>query len=648
MASPPTVVRYFPTRTASPDVPTSKRELPSVDPWREFLPEVLSAAARDPGPLRRVAAPLLTLLAVALVGVRQLSSLVTVASPLTDAEARLGANAYALLDFPELALPSSLSETVVSWQVVAYSVLSSATDRHDSLVGSTREFVLVLTVLTALLVVAICRRLLLGWISCALALAFIGVPAVAATARIVEPGAAIATFWLAVAAISALVVFDRRGRRSEAKAAAGSPRTAALTWLFGALCAVASALALMSSAVSALVLLGVALGFFSGRPVGRTGTPTLRATTVVSLCVALVGASWLCVWGPGVAGTHIPALEGAGVAIALGGLVMAAACSSVSWLRPLAVAALPIMAAAAWPGPAQAAALLLGLTVVAVLAAGLLDALVGEGRTELLSKGLFPAPARLAAAMLLVAATAAALLIPSSVPASATPLPGAAVAEWIETQLLPDATVEVNPLNRAELVRLGLEPTRLTTAGRGDAVPDVRLAPLDSMTELPLLASFGSGSGALGVRLVVSDPAAFAAAQVTDRAARSEFGAALARNGNLTLSPEATTSLRAGDVDSRLMIGLAAASASVRVAIAEFTAAAGAPDEGSVLREANLTDITDLDPSVGATETSLPALRWLAQFFRTQLPPYQPLSVAEVDNSLSVGYPAPSPLGLLP
>lgn len=129
--------------------------------------------------------------------------------------------------------------------------------------------------------------------------------------------------------------------------------------------------------------------------------------------------------------------------------------------------------------------------------------------------------------------------------------------------------------------------------------------------------------------------------------ARSQFGAALASNPNLTLGDSAVAALRAGEVDSRLMISLAA-SASVRLAIPEFTGTPGDLETGNVFRTVILTGITDLDPTVGATGTSDAALRWLAQFFQTQQPPYQPLFVVEAATSLKVGYAAPAPLGLLP
>ncbi len=636
------------TPPRSADSLTRARERPPALRELAFVrDQPFSSGLVPPSFLRRIAGPAVGILAIAAVCARQWISNVSLASPMTDAEGALGTNAYAFLNFPELRLPGSISEVFVSWQVAGYSFVTSATDRHDTFVGPTREFVLVVTVLTAVLMVAICRWLFLSWNSSALAVVLLGIPGIAVLVRVLAAPAALAAFWLVVAALLALIVHNRRGRRSAARQERTSLRTGALTWLLIALACAAAAMAVLSSGVSALVLLGLAFGFLSGRPLDQKWTPGLRGTTILSLCAALVGVSWVTVWGPSVGGTAIPSIEGAGAAVALGVLVLAQVYSWIFWLRPLALAAAPILLAAAWPGPAQAASLLLGLTVAAVLAAGLLDTVVGEGRSNFLSHRR-PSPAWLAGAALLVASVAGALLMPSTAPAAATPAPDAQIAAWIETQLSPDAIVEVDPLTLVHLVRDGLDPARLRTAGQDGGDPEFVLVSLEDRTELPLLASFGSGPDALGVRLIVADPAAFTQAQANDVAARSRFGIALASNPNLSLGDPAVAALRAGEVDSRLMISLAAASASARLAIAEFTGTPGDLENGNVFRTVTLTEITDLDPTVGATGTSDASLRWLAQFFQTQQPPYQPLFVVEAARSLTVGYAAPSPLGLLP
>lgn len=90
-----------------------------------------------------------------------------------------------------------------------------------------------------------------------------------------------------------------------------------------------------------------------------------------------------------------------------------------------------------------------------------------------------------------------------------------------------------------------------------------------------MVARFGSGSAELGLRLAVPDPAAYTAALIEDEAARRQFGAALAENRNLTLSSTAAAALSAGDVDARLMVGLAGAASSTRYTITRFTGTVG-------------------------------------------------------------------------
>ncbi len=648
MATSPTVARPVRPPAAAPSPTPRATEDPPVPAWLAFQrDEPPPAAVRKPWFLSRVASPLLVLATVVIGAVRQVSSSFPAASPLTDVEAAVGTNAFALQNHPDLSVPASFSDWVVSWQIAGYSLLSSAPSRHDSVVGPTREFVLVLTVVTLVLMVAICRRLLLTWVSSALAIAVAGIPSTAALARIIDASAAIALFWLVVAALASIVAADRLGRRRVDGTGSRSWRTDTGTGLLIALSLAASVLAVLTSTVAGLVVLGLALGFLGTRPLGDTWTPLVRGSVIVLLCTSLVGALWLSVLGPSAGGTATSATEVAGAVVGLGGLVLAAVCLPIAWLRPLAVAAVPILVVAAWPGPARSAALLMALTFVAVLAAGSLDTILGAGQSDFLTGRRFPASARFVGATVLVVSIVVAMLIPSTPPAAAAPLPDDEVAAWIGAQLLPDAIIEVDPLTRAQLVLDGVDANRLRTAGQGGEAAEFRLGPLDAMTELPLLASFGSGPAALGLRLVVSDPARFAEEQVADLLARSRFGGALAANPHLSLDATATAALLAGTVDSRLMISLATASASVRVAVAEFNLDAGAPANGYIFREVILVDVTDLDPTVGASGTSPEALGWLTQFFETQQPPYRPLYVIATDRSLTVGYAAPSPLGLL-
>lgn len=570
-------------------------------------------------------------LTIAAVVVRQLTSNATVPAPLTNAEAAIGVNAYARLHLADLSVPSSLSNDIASWQLAGYSYLTSATDRHDTLTGPTRELVIVASVLTAVLLVGVCRRLHIGWLSTAVAVSLSGVPAAAALLRITSAPAAMATLWVAFAALAAIAATTRHPHSPHL--ASGRRSRFALPLLV--LAAVAAAVGVMTAEVAALLVLGVvsaALG--TSQSYGRLQLGW-RVFAAIAASVTLLAAFWVVVLGPSVPGDAFSSIEVVGVVVASGGMMIAAACSLIDKLRPISFGAIPILLAAAWPGPEQAAALVLGLTVVAVLSAGLLD--------ELLSQR--PAPGILLGAVSLVAALVLSVFIlPLPQPMAATLTSTAEVATWIETQLLPEDVIAVHPLVRAQLVRDGLDPARLSNPDQTGRESDFVLGPLYDRSRLPLVARFGSGSAELGLRLVVPDAAAYTAALIEDEAARRQFGAALAENRNLTLSSTAAAALSAGDVDARLMVGLAGAASSTRYAITRFTGTVGDLVNGNIFRQVTLTDITALDARRNAGQT---AVRRLTEFFEMQESSYEPLAVLEVGTTLTIRYAAPSPLGLL-
>lgn len=326
-----------------------------------------------------------------------------------------------------------------------------------------------------------------------------------------------------------------------------------------------------------------------------------------------------------------------GVVVSLGGIVVVAGCSIIARLRPLAFGAVPILLAAVWPGPAQGPALLLGVTVVAVLSGSLLDSLARQRRP--------PADTLVGTVTLVIAVAVGVLLLPLPEPDAAVGLPDSAVTTWLMTQLAADSIIEVDPLGRAQLVRDGLDPARLRTPTGTETDADFVLAPLSDRAGLPLIARFGTGAGALGLRLVVADPAAYATASVEDRTARSRYGTALAANPNLTLGSLASAALRAGDVDARLMVGLTAAATTAQFTIETFTGTSGDPDSGTILREVTLSDISAVSGAGGATRSPSSAL---AAFFLAQDPQYRPLVVLDAGSILTVRYPAPCPFGLLP
>ncbi|MDQ3733373.1 MAG: hypothetical protein M3400_05125 [Actinomycetota bacterium] len=581
-----------------------------------------AAAARLTPPARRAAGLVLASLAIVAVVVRQLTSNLTVPAPASVSEAALGVNAFAVLHAPELRIPTSFSDIVTSWQLAGYSNLTSATARHDTLVGPTRELVLIASVLTAAVIVGACRRLHIGWFSTALAVILAGLPAAAVLLRIVSPSAALATFWMASATLAGL-------------AAASGTRW---RWPWWAVAVAAGALGISTAGVSVLIPLGLLLGALAtGRRLYGGQGPRSRLLTAAGLAGGVAAALWLTVWQQGLPSDDLTPVGVAGIAVGLGGLVIAAACSVAARLRPMAFGVVPLLLAAVWPGAAQVPAMLLGLTIVAILTGCLLDNLLRHRRP--------PADAVVGTVTLVAAVAVGMFLLPLPEPSSPMVSPSEDVTAWLTTQLAPDSVIEVDPLSRAQLVRDGLEPGRLRTPNGPDTDAEFVLAPLSERAGLPLIARFGSDAGALGLRLVVADPLAYAEAMVTDQAARGRYGAELAANPNLILGPPASAALIAGGVDARLMVGLSAAAATARFAIEQFTGTAGDLDIGTIFREATLSDISALDPSIASRAA---ASRALTELFKTQVSPYRPLVVLESGTTVTVRYPAPAPFGLLP
>lgn len=573
-------------------------------------------------------------LTVAAGAIAQLAANARIVPPASDAEANLGANVFARLQDPSLSISASFSDTVAGWQAAGYSSLTSAIDRYDALTGPTREFVLVLAVASAVVIVAVCRRLHLGWISTALAVGLSSVPAVIATLRIETAAGAMATFWLALSALFIVLATDRPSRHSEGHRLSALP---AVRWLLIGLAVVTATIAVLTSSVAALLVLGMAAGLAAGQP-GTAGH--LRRRALLGILVLAAGAAfWLTVLRPGANPGRVADLGLVGIAVALGGFAIGAlACLLVARLRPIAIGTVPILVASGWPGPAQAAAVLLAMAAIGVLAASLFDDLLRHWR---------PVTMNSSGGLAVVAALAAgALVLPLAAPQAAAVFPDNGVAKWLSTQLAGDAVVAVDPLARVQLVHGGVNPDRLTTSGRGRAA-DFLLSPVDQRSDLPLIARFDTDSGQLGLRLVLSDSAAYRSAMVSDEADRRRFGAALAGNPSLNLGAPARQTLVSGEVDARLMVALGGAALLAGFVITQFTGTEADLDRARIFREVTLTDVS-LRNSVSSQGGSSSPVAILADFFTAQQSPYEPLAVIESAGTLTIRYAAPTQPGLIP
>jgi hypothetical protein len=233
-------------------------------------------------------------------------------------------------------------------------------------------------------------------------------------------------------------------------------------------------------------------------------------------------------------------------------------------------------------------------------------------------------------------------------------------AAWVAGQASPDAIVACDPAMCAALQAHGVPAGRLLvlTPARADplgsdlvvATAAVRgrfAARLAGVYAPVTLASFGSGAARIEVRAVAPDgAAAYRAALAADARARASAGARLLGNRSVHVSATARPALAGGEVDPRLLAVLATLAGLHPLDITGFGRPSPGAGAGVPLRSA---DIAGAAPPGPGAPVSLPGLMAI---LRAQRPPYRPSSLAIVRTGpagpvLRIGYPVPSPLGLL-
>lgn len=249
---------------------------------------------------------------------------------------------------------------------------------------------------------------------------------------------------------------------------------------------------------------------------------------------------------------------------------------------------------------------------------------------------------------------------PGGQPSQAAVALGAAVtrgatARWIAVQVAPSAVVACDPAMCAALQADGIAATRLVVLGTAAADPlgsDLVVATaavrsqfgarLESVYAPALVASFGTGTGRIDVRAIAPDgAAAYQSSAAADRRDRISAGTQLLGNPRITVAAAAQAALRAGDVDPRLLMLLAALAVQQPVRVGSFGDAAPGAGSAVPLRSAVIAPRAS-GAKAGALTQSL------LSFIDAQRQPYLPLHTSLGGTSvLTVEYAAPSPLGLL-
>jgi hypothetical protein len=235
-----------------------------------------------------------------------------------------------------------------------------------------------------------------------------------------------------------------------------------------------------------------------------------------------------------------------------------------------------------------------------------------------------------------------------------------AAAAWMARQVAPAAIVACDPQMCAVLQSKGIPAGRLLLLGAGNAGPlgsDVIVSTAAVREEFgsrltgvyaPVaLATFGSGSAQVAVRVVAADgSAAYRRSLQADAAARRAVGALLLRNPHLRVSPAGRRALAAGQVDARLLSAIGALATPYHVDITGFGAPAAGASPGVPLGSA---DISPVPAGRGGDAAPLDSVK---RFLLAQQAPFRPADVTTVrlasgQTVLHVEFTAPSPLGLL-
>ena len=241
---------------------------------------------------------------------------------------------------------------------------------------------------------------------------------------------------------------------------------------------------------------------------------------------------------------------------------------------------------------------------------------------------------------------------------TATSTEAAAAAAWMHDQVSPDATVACDPLMCKALTRHGFPGRKLQLITPSSSYPNAQI-----VVETPVvrrqfgsslavavapeaLASFGSGSHQVVIRIVApSGAAAYRAQLAKDLQSRRVGGRALLLSRFVTATALARRQLLAGKVDTRLITVLFAIASREKVSILSFGPQTAGQSPGLPLRLAFLASY-DQAAHVGQPDyvrTLQAALRGGPSTFR---PSSARLESQHGKRVFYISFLAPSPLGL--
>jgi hypothetical protein len=284
------------------------------------------------------------------------------------------------------------------------------------------------------------------------------------------------------------------------------------------------------------------------------------------------------------------------------------------------------------------AVLVLALAVIAVIALQFTDVFTGTA-----------APAARAPATGSPAARTPGRQPPSPSPAAVAQ---AQAAAWIAGQVNADAIIACDPAMCAALQAQGvtagrLMPLRAAAADPHGATVMVTSTSADSQlasTYAPaVIAIFGSGNTRIAVRATEpGGPTGYESALRADLAARKSAASQLLKNSRIRFTAQDAAQLRAGAVDSRVLVTLAALASEYEFRVAAFGDTS--PGVQVLFRDVTIT--------LEGTRDTAGSLAAVMTLVNEQHPPYLPAQATIIRTpagqvALRIGFASPSPLGLL-
>ena len=254
---------------------------------------------------------------------------------------------------------------------------------------------------------------------------------------------------------------------------------------------------------------------------------------------------------------------------------------------------------------------------------------------------------------------------PSAAPARHEAAIRGQAAAWVAQQVSRGVTVSCDRVMCAALEARGLPARDLLVLGplsrdpRSSAVVvetgAVRAlfgTSLDRAWAPAVLASFGSGSAGITVRVVASHGAvAYQTALAGDMAAAKAAGARLLADRRISVQTSARSQLTGGLVDLRLLSALTALSRHLRVSVMGFGNVGPGVSAGVPLRYADLSPTTPTTPTSPARPTQAGyarSVRSALSGLDTSIGPVRTVPVVLPDGQavVRVEFTAPSPLGM--